>query len=188
LEIAGLDAISQAIDDVSVRPEVIFVLVMSGFVPLVSPPIGMARLGASPAGSLQQAILKVVESAYTWDISRVEAADESIKGLIAHQGHPLIEAGDAAQHHCQAGTQHTDRVAGHAAFVCRVQGDQDRIGGIQVGDTQLAPNIEVTMVGAQTTVATGSVAHETKVLLMAEGLGNHRVSSLWLRPDARDGK
>jgi hypothetical protein len=62
------------IDDVLVRPQVVLVLVLISFVPLVTASVGPTPDGARLLWALQQAVLEVIEGAYAGNVFGVEAA------------------------------------------------------------------------------------------------------------------
>jgi hypothetical protein len=70
----GQDAISQTVDDVLVRPQVVLVLVLVGLVPLVTASVGPTPDGARLLWAFQHAVLEVIEGAYAGDVFGVEAA------------------------------------------------------------------------------------------------------------------
>lgn len=107
---------------------VILIFVLGTLVSLLSAVMG--RLFPRPRlpRPVEQPVLEIVESADPRNIGRIKATDEGIKRLVAHEPDPVIETGLAAQHHGQARTQHTNRVARRTSLIGTQQADQEGIG------------------------------------------------------------
>jgi hypothetical protein len=136
--------------------------VVFGFVSLVTPTEGTALGGAALAGTLQQAVLEVIEGPHTGNILRVKAADQGIEGVIVHHRHPDIETGHLTFDHRQTGAQHTSRLSGQTSLVGRVKRGQDGISLIEVECLEFAIDLEMAMASAQRAVATCSFAYQTE--------------------------
>jgi hypothetical protein len=169
-EVPGQDAIGQTVDDVLVRAQVVLVLVVVSLVPLVTTTAGATAGGARLTWALQQAVLEVIEGAHTRGVLGVETAEEGVERVIAHQGHPGVETGDPTLGHGQTGAEHGDGVASGSSPGVRVERSQERASIVEIGLFHLAPDVKMTMVGAQTATAAGLAAHETNILLVWEGL------------------
>jgi len=117
LERASQNTVSQTVDDVLVKPQVVLVLVLVGLVPLVAAPIGPASGCAGLARALQQAVLEVIEGAYARDVFGMKAADERVEGVVVHHLDPDVEADDATLHHSQTRAEHAHGMAGDASLV-----------------------------------------------------------------------
>jgi hypothetical protein len=165
----GQDAINQAIDDTRVRAQVILVLVLIIFVPLVTMVARATARSPRLVLTLKKTILEVVEGADTGDILGIEAADDSIDWIVVHHLHPDVEAGDTTFHHGKARTQHRDRIAGGSTLAAGVEDAQERVCQIEVGLLQLLPDAEMAMVGAQAAIAAEPVTCKAHVLAMWEG-------------------
>jgi hypothetical protein len=77
-----------------VRAQVVLVLVLIGFVPLVTMAARATARSTRLALTLKETILEVVEGADTGDILGIEAADDGIEWIVVHHLNPDIEAGD----------------------------------------------------------------------------------------------
>lgn len=139
-----------------------------GFVSFVATAAGTATGGARLTLTLEQAILEIIEGADTGSVCRLEAAEDGVEGIIPHHADPDIEAGDATLHHSEARAEHTDRMARRSSVVAGIGSGEERVGQVQVGLFQLAPDLEMAMVSAQTTKAVGSGSHEAQILLVRE--------------------
>ena len=140
-----------------------------GFVLCVAMATGTTARGTGLALTLEKAILEIIEGADTGDILWIEATDDGIEGIVVHHLDPGIEAGDTAFHHGKTRAQHRDGIAGRSTLAAGIEDAQERMCQVEIGQLQLLPNEEMTMISAQAAVAAELVVSETHVLAMWEG-------------------
>jgi hypothetical protein len=143
--------------------------VLIGFVSFVATAARATESSAGLALTLEEAILKIVEGADTRDILGGEAANDGIERIVVHHINPNIKAGDTTFHHGKTRAQHGHGVAGRSTSMAGIENAKERVSQIEIGPLQLLPDTEMSMIGAQATIATSFAGHETNVLAMWEG-------------------
>jgi len=90
-------------------------------------------------GTLQQPILKIIESAHARHVVRLKATQQRIKGLFPQARNPEIDGGDVALQHQQPGPQQIVRRTGGPPLIRHIQACQDWISRRKIGVAKLAP-------------------------------------------------
>jgi hypothetical protein len=140
-----------------------------GFVLCVATAVGATGSRTGLALALEEAILEIVESAYTRDILRIEATDDGIERLVVHHVNPDVKAGDTTFHHGKTRAQHRHRIASRSTLATGIENAQEGVCQIKVGLLQLLPDMEMAMIGAQAAIAAEPVTCKAYVLVMWEG-------------------